>query len=236
MKVYEIMLKVYLLEDITVLESQEKILKLIDNTLGKDKETLEFHNKNEFKNYCFNSFYPLERDGVYKEGKIYTITIRTVSKYLATFFNNKISFSYTPAIKALKTTMRVIPFKSIQRIYSITPIVIKTDNGYWRNVISFTEFENRLKVNLIKKYNNIYNKKIDEDFQLYSSIELKNNMPVGSSYKGKKMLGDKISLEICNNESAQKLAYMALGTGMGEMNARGFGYMGFKAVNIMNKI
>ena len=95
MKVYEIMLKVYLLEDITVPEAQEKILKLIDNTLGKNEETLEFHNKNEFKNYCFNSFYPLEKDGIYKEGNIYTITIRTIDKFLADYFNKKISFSYT---------------------------------------------------------------------------------------------------------------------------------------------
>lgn len=228
MIVYEIMLKVYLLEDIKVPEAQEKILKLIDNTLGKNEETLEFHNKNEFKNYCFNLFYPLEKDGIYKEGNIYTITIRTIDKFLADYFNRKISFSYTPAIKALQSRMRAISAKKLKRIYSITPIVIKTEGGYWRNIISLSEFENRLKVNLIKKYNSIYGEKIDEDFELYSSIELKNNTPVGASYKNRKMLGDKISLEICDNESAQKLSYMALGTGMGEMNARGFGFMGFR--------
>lgn len=228
MKVYEIMLKVYLLEDIKVPEAQEKILKLIDNTLGKSEDTLEFHNKNEFKNYCFNSFYPLEKDGIYKEGNIYTITIRTIDKFLADYFNKKISFSYTPAIKALQSKMRVMSVKKLKRIYSITPIVIKNEGGYWRNIIDFSEFENRLKVNLIKKYNNIYGEKIDENFDLYSSIELKNRTPTSMNYKGRKMLGDKISLEICDNESAQKLAYMALGCGMGEMNARGFGFMGFR--------
>lgn len=228
MLVYEIMLKVYLLEDIKFSEAQEKILKLIDNTLGKDEKTLEFHNNNQFKNYCFNSFYPLEKDGVYKEGHIYTIIIRTVDKFLASYLNTNISFSYTPVIKALKSTMRVIAEKKIKRIYSITPIIIKTDEGYWKDIISFTEFENRLKINLIKKYNSICNEKINEDFQLYSSIELKNNIPIGSSYKGRRMLGDKIVLEVSDNDRAQQLAYMALGTGMGEMNGRGFGFMGFR--------
>lgn len=230
MQVYELRLKVYLLEDIKLVQAQEKILKLIDNTLGKNEETLEFHNKNIFKNYCFNSFYPLEKDAIYKEGKIYTVIIRTFDKMLAVYFNNKIPFAYTPAIKALKADMKVIPIKNIKRIYSITPLVIKNDEGYWRSLFEISEFERRIKENLIKKYNNICNTKIDEDFQLYSSMEIKNNTPVSMEYKNRKLLGDKISLEICENEEAQKLAYMALGSGMGEMNARGFGFMGYRWV------
>lgn len=230
MQVYELRLKVYLLENIKIVQAQEKILKLIDNTLGKNEETLEFHNKNMFKNYCFNSFYPLEKDGVYKEGKIYTVIIRTYDKMLAVYLNKKIAFAYTPAIKALKADMKVIPLKNIKRIYSITPLVIKNDEGYWRNILEISEFERRIKENLIKKYNNLFNTKIDEEFQLYSSIEIKNNTPIAIEYKNRKLLGDKISLEVCENEAAQKLAYMALGCGMGEMNARGFGFMGYRLV------
>ena len=37
-----------------------------------------------------------------------------------------------------------------------------------------------------------------------------------------------MSIEVSDNEEAQKLAYMALGVGLGEMNARGFGYMGYR--------
>lgn len=228
MKVYEIRLQVYLLKDIKVSEAQEKILKLIDNILGKDETTLKFHNTNEFKNYCFNSFYPIEKDGIYKDGTIYTIIIRTIDKFLATYFNKNLSFSYTSSIKALKTSMRILPLRKITRLYSITPVIIKTDNGYWKNVINFSDYENRIKVNLIKKYNNTFKTNIDENFQLYSSLQIKNFTPIAVEYKHRKLLGDKLSLDICDNEFAQKLAYMALGTGLGEMNARGLGFVGYK--------
>jgi len=230
MKVFEILLKVYLLEDIELNDSQNKISKLIDKTLGQDERTLELHNKNDFKNYCFNSFYPLEKDGIYKEGNIYTITIRTVDKYLATYLNNKLANVYTYSIKGLKAELKIIPVKKLKKIYSITPLVIKNDNGYWKNLISIEEFERRLKENLIKKHNNIFQERINEDFKLYASIELTNNKPIGISYKDKTLLGDKISIDILEDEISQHSAYMALGTGMGEMNARGFGFMGYRWV------
>lgn len=230
MNVFEILLKVYLLEDIELNDSQNKILKLIDKTLAQEERTLELHNKNDFKNYCFNSFYPLEKDGIYKEGCIYTITIRTVEKYLATYFNNKLSNAYTSSIKGLKSELRIMPIKKLKKIYAITPLIIKNDDGYWKNIISLDEFERRIKENLIKKYNNIFQEKIDENFKLYSSMELKNNKPIGSPYKGKTLLGDKISLDILEDDISQYMAYMALGVGMGEMNARGFGFMGYRWV------
>ena len=228
LKVFEILLKVYLLKDIDVYESQNNILKLIDNTLGKTEETLNFHNKNDFKNYCFNSFYPLEKDGVYKNGNIYTVIIRTVDRNLAIYFNNKLPYSYTPFIKALTSEIRIVPARKIRKIYSITPLVIKNDNGYWKNALEINDFERRIKENLIKKYNNIFNKNIDENFKLYKSIEFKNRVPISISYKEKKLLGDKITLEIVEDDISQELAYMALGTGIGEMNARGMGFVGYR--------
>lgn len=228
LKVFEILLKVYLLKDIEVSETQNRILKLIDNTLGKTEEALKFHNKNDFKNYCFNSFYPLEKDGIYKEGSIYTITIRTVDKALATYFNNRLTYSYTPYIKALTSQMKTIPIKKIKKIYSITPMIIKNDEGYWKNLIDVSEFERRIKENLIKKHNNILNDKMDENFILYESIEFKNRVPISIPYKDRKLLGDKISLEIPADDISQEIAYMALGTGIGEMNARGLGFMGYR--------
>lgn len=230
MKVFEILLKVYLLEDIELNDSQNKILKLIDKTLAQEERTLELHNKNDFKNYCFNSFYPLEKDGVYKEGNIYTITIRTVDKFLATYFNNKLPNAHTSSVKGLKSELRIIPIKKLKKIYSITPLIIKNDEGYWKGIISLEEFERRIKENLIKKYNNIFQEKTDGNFKLYLAMELKNNKPIGNPYKGRTLLGDKISLDILEDDISQYMAYLALGVGLGEMNARGFGFMGYRWV------
>lgn len=225
MKVFEISILVFLIKDIDTKDSFEKIAQFIDGGLSKKPELLELHNSNTYKNYCFCSFYPLERDKTYKCGSNYTIKIRTVNYELAKFFNEELVNHFNQDIKALTSTIRILPKKYIDKIYSITPLVLKTDNGYWKGNLSIEEFEDRLRINLIKKYNILMDTKISEDFQLYTSIEFTNKKPVAINYKGKKILGDKLSIHISADKMAQELAYMSLGTGILEMNARGAGYM-----------
>ena len=228
MNVFQIKLKIFILKNIPIEDSQEIVSAFIDGGLSKDNRLLELHESNKFKGYCFDAPYPLEEDKIYKKDKIYTLTIRTIDKELADFFANKLVNEFNANIKGLTSEVRILPKKHIEKIYSITPTVMKNDDGYWKNKIKLDEFEKRLKVNLIKKYNSITNSKIDEDFQLYSTIEFKNRKPISIKYKNIKLLGDKISLNITENETAQELAYMSLGTGIFEMNARGYGFVNYK--------
>lgn len=228
LKVYEISLLVFLNNDIKTEEAFSKIGEFIDSGLAKEQELLEFHNKNTYKNYCFCSFYPLEKDKIYREKNNYTIKIRTVDYKLANFFNEELVNHFNQSIKGLTSTIKILPRRYIEKIYSITPLVMKTDKGYWKGNLSLNEFEKRLKENLIKKYNLLTNSKINEDFQLYTGIEFTNKKPVAMSYKGRKFLGDKLTIYISDDEIAQKLAYMSLGTGILEMNARGAGYVNVK--------
>ena len=228
MNVFQIKLKIFILRNILIEDSQEIVSAFIDSGLSKDNRLLELHESNKFKGYCFDAPYPLEEDKIYKKDKIYTLTIRTIHKELADFFANKLVNEFNANIKGLTSEVRILPKKHIEKLYSITPAVMKNEDGYWKNKIKLDEFEKRLKVNLIKKYNSITNSKIDEDFQLYSTIEFKNRKPISIKYKNIKLLGDKISLNITENETAQELAYMSLGTGIFEMNARGYGFVNYK--------
>lgn len=228
MKVFEVSILVFLLKNINSVDNYTVISNFIDGGMGESPELIEFHNKNSYKNYCFNSFFPLEKDKVYKQGKTYTIQIRTIDKNLADFFYTKLVNHFNDSIKGLTSEIRIIPQKNIEKLYSITPIILKNETGYWKGVLNLVEFENRLKANLIKKYNAVMDIKIDENFQLYTTLEFSNKKPIAFNYKGKKILGDKISLSISNDRIAQELAYMALGTGLLEMNARGAGYMNYK--------
>lgn len=228
MNVFQIKLKIFVLKDMPIEYSQSIISSFIDSGLTKDKELLEFHQINKFKGYCFDAPYPLEEDKVYKKDKIYTLTIRTIDKNLAEFFANKLVNEFNENIKGLTSEIRILPKKHIEKLYSITAAVMKNEEGYWKNKIKLDEFERRLKENLIKKYNSTMNIKMDEDFQLYTSIEFKNKKPIATKYKDIKLLGDKISLNIAENETAQKLAYMSLGTGIFEMNARGYGFVNYR--------
>ena len=206
MSVFEIRLKVFLLNDIKLDKVQMKIASFIDRALSKDKEFLELHERNVFKNYCFDSMYPLCKNGIYKKENVYNITIRTISKKLAEYLSKVLANEYDEDIKGLVAEIRILPKKHIDKIYSLTPVIVKTDKGYWKGNLSIDEFEKRLKDNLIKKYNLINDNPMDEEVELYNSIEFGNKKPIGSLYKNVELLGDKISLKIADDKLSQELA------------------------------
>lgn len=183
MNVFQIKLKVFILQDISVEDSQSTISSFIDSGLIKNQKLLELHESNKFKGYCFDAPYPLEEDKIYKKDRMYTLTIRTIEKELAEFFTNKLVNEFNDKIKGLTSEIRILPKKHIEKLYSITPAIMKNEDGYWKNKIKLDEFERRLKENLIKKYNVSMDSKIDENFQLYTTIEFKNKKPIATNYK-----------------------------------------------------
>ncbi|MCR8744479.1 CRISPR-associated endoribonuclease Cas6 [Romboutsia lituseburensis] len=227
-QVYQISCKVFTLKNILTQDAQCEICKIIDSSLSKNKDWLEFHKTNEYKNYCFDSLYPIPKDKIYKSNQIYTFTIRTINEELARYLQKILANEFNDTIKCLTTKIKIIPKKFIEKIYSISPMIMKSDNGYWKNNLSLRDFEKRLIENLIKKYNRINNTKIDEDFEFYTTLEFKNRKPCTMNIKNVKLLGDKISLNISDNEIAQELAYMSLGVGLLECNSRGAGFMNYR--------
>lgn len=228
MKVYQISCKVFILKQIPIQNAQTEICKIIDSCLSKKKEWLNFHESNQYKNYCFNSLYPISTDKIYKSNQVYTFIIRTINEDLAKYLQKMLSNEFNDIIKCLTTEIKIIPKKFIEKIYSISPVIIKNDKGYWKDNLSLKDFEKRLIENLIKKYNSINNTKIDENFEFYTTLEFKNKKPCSMNIKNIKLLGDKISLRISNNEIAQELAYLSLGVGLLECNSRGAGFINFR--------
>lgn len=238
LNVYELRLKVYLLSEIAQEQSSAALGEFFDSHLAKNPTYLKLHQTNCFKFYCFDRFYPTEADGIYRKDQIYTVRIRTVSPTLAQYFSDSLANHYTARIKGLTLQLRQVPQKMISELYSVTPAVIKctagteagkkVSGGYWKDCISFDEYEQRLKVNLIKKYNVLTGTKLDESFDLYRQIELVNRKPIAVPYKRIRLLGDKLRLQISENEQAQQLAYLAVGTGICELNARGLGFVNYQ--------
>lgn len=227
-EVIEHKLKAYLLKNIHNKNALERIAELIDKSLSKCPKFLELHYKNQFKNYCFNSFYKLETSGIYQEGQVYSIIIRTVDKELSEHFKNNLVNEYTEHIKVLTIEEKRIKKRHIEKIYSITPVVVKTEEGYWKNHLSLKDFENLIVTNLIKKYNFYYNTKLDENFQFFNMMEFNNHKPIATPYKNINIIGDKITFYIAENDTAQKLAHFSLGSSLGTMGARGFGFVNYK--------
>lgn len=230
MKAIQVRINVLVKENIYESDIQSKACGLIDYSFSKRQQLLDLHNENKYKFYCFDSLYPLEKDKIYKKGRIYTLTIRTINFDLAEFFSNSLLDVETYFLKALSSEIKIISQRYINKIYSLTPVIIKNDKGYWKDNMSIIEYERRLKENLIKKYNIMTNRKIDENFEIFNKIEFKNRKPISIKYKNIKLLGDKVNLYISDDERAQELVYMAIGCGIGEMNSRGYGFINYKFI------
>lgn len=227
LKVYEIIIKVYLIQDVVQKNSHNIICDFIDSFLLKNEEFAQLHARNTFKYYSFDELYPIAQNGIYKADALYQFRIRTVDNKLADYLSGGLAEHKTKWMKGIIRTIRVIPPKPIERVYTITPLVIKNaeNKGYWKDSMTFEKFENAIRVNLIKKYNSFTGNQIDEDFELYNQIELLSKSPIGIPYKEITLLGDKVSIQAADNATAQRLWYFALGAGLGEMNSRGQGFL-----------
>ena len=131
-------------------------------------------------------------------------------------------------MKGLTVENRIIPHKMISEIYTLSPVIMKSDEGYWRSYMSLDEYEERLFSNLVKKYNSFTGEQIEDDFPLYTNITFLNRHPISCKYKRISLLGDKLSLQIADDEKSQKLAYFILGVGLCELNSRGAGFCNFR--------
>ena len=131
MLVFEYQCKLKFLKSINHKTIAEKINYFLDSVLAKDQEFLQYHENKGYKYYVTDAPWPIEKDGIYKEGKVYTLRIRTVKQELAEFFSEKLYAHTSKELLGIGGKLRIIPKKHIEELYSITPIVVKTDEGYW---------------------------------------------------------------------------------------------------------
>ena len=227
-KVYELRVKVFLLESIPFRELQNVLANFIDSALCQNQKLLAFHEEKCCKFYCIGTLWPLEKGGTYYKEQIYTLTVRTVVPELAKYFYDVLKDHHTKQIKGLITEIRIIPKKIINEIYSLNPVLIKTPEGYWRSYMSFEEYEKRLFANTVKKYNSFTGEHIQEDFPFYTRISFLNRHPIVCKYKDISLLGDKLKLQIADDERSQELGYFVLGTSLGMNSSRGNGFCNYR--------
>ena len=86
MKVYEIKLKIRLKKDIFFKDLTTHITRFIDTNLSNNSEMYNYHNSKIYKEYCFDSLFPLEEDKIYKKDKEYFFRIRSINQKIANYF------------------------------------------------------------------------------------------------------------------------------------------------------
>lgn len=230
MKIYEIRTKVYLLEDISLKYLSNVLSNFVDSALCKTDSLISFHENRQYKYYCVGNLFPLERDSIYKKGESYMFSMRTADMSLANYLTEQLAVHRNNQMQGLESTCRSVRQKPIDSIATLTPVVIKSEAGYWCSYMTIDDYENRLCQNVIKMYQDFTGKQldVDADFRFYTNLKFLNKKPIVNPYKNVRLLGDKLQLQIAGDNISQKLAYLLLGTGLGENACRGMGFCNYR--------
>lgn len=222
MQYYNIKVAVLLKNDTQAFENYEKISKLISASMLKDQTLKQLHEENRYKNYVFCNLYPIEKDGIYKAGNIYTFQIRTIDFKLGLKIKQVLNNFQNEEFKVIVSDLESSTQRKINTLATLTPAIITSDKGDYLINNDMQLVKERILANAQKKYNQLYNEKIDMDF--IKSIKQTNNKPIKIPYKNINILGYKFEIEVKDDPISQNLAYLILSVGLLEKNAEGFGF------------
>ena len=222
MQYYNIKVAVLLKNDTQAFENYEKISKLISASMLRDQALKQLHEENRYKNYVFCNLYPIEKDGIYKAGNIYTFQIRTIDFKLGLKIKQVLNNFQNEEFKVIVSDIESSTQRKINTLATLTPAIITSDKGDYLINNDMQLVKERILANAQKKYNQLYNEKIDMDF--IKSIKQTNNKPIKIPYKNINILGYKFEIEVKDDPISQNLAYLILSVGLLEKNAEGFGF------------
>lgn len=222
MQYYNLKVVTLLKNDINNIEVYEKLSNTISKVMLKDKQLKELHEKNEYKNYVFCNLYPVEKNGIYKKGNIYTFDIRFIDLKFAVKMKQLLEKNEDEKFKIIMSNLETNVQRKIKTLITLTPTIITTQKGDYQINDDLELVRTRILSNTQKKYKQIYKEKVDVDF--VKSIKQINNNPIKIPYKNISILGNKFEVAIKEDPISQNLAYLVLSIGLLEKNAEGFGF------------
>ncbi|BAK73775.1 CRISPR-associated endoribonuclease Cas6 [Arcobacter sp. L] len=246
MKIFELKCITYLKQDVSFEDSFDSISKFINYSICQKDEYKQKHNQNVFNNYCFGSFFPIEKDKLYKKGNTYYFTFRTIDEKFAKELSNLLRANINnPYLQIVQVEKRDIKQFFISEIYSATPVVVslkkeneKSHQLFWTLEKSgdIIELQKQLQENLIKKYEEFFGEKLKVSQNFIQLFEIKNHKPQSVCFtttknemqKKIRLIGNKFRIIPNEDEISQKLAFLSLGVGLGEKSSYGGGFMIWK--------
>jgi CRISPR-associated endoribonuclease Cas6 len=219
MEYFELIVTTFISDDIHFTESGGIIGQSISKAMLLDEELKAKHKRNEYKYYCFNNFYPLESDKIYKKGRVYVFKIRTLDNIFSQKISKLITRTESTNLKIIAVEPRKLSQKHITELCTITPVLITVNNKHWLPEDDFMLLQQRLQANLEKKYKGYYKNKLVPEQSFIQMIQVQNSKPISYSYKNIKLLGNKFRIIVNEDSVSQKLAFIAEATGLGEKSS-----------------
>jgi CRISPR-associated endoribonuclease Cas6 len=232
MKYFELTCKAYLKNDISFRDSFEAISKYISFSMAQNERLKTIHDSKGYKFYVHNNFYPIEQDKLYKKGNIYEFKIRSIDKNFIDILDARLKQNTdNPNFLIVETLQKSIKKFFISELYSVTPVISTMASGkFWtmEQDGDIIKLQKLLQDNLEKKYNDFYGEKLKPTQSFIQLLEIKNRKPqniwIKKGDKDIRFFGNKFKIIPNEDEVSQKLAFLALGCGLGEKNSFGGGF------------
>ncbi|MBV7275130.1 CRISPR-associated endoribonuclease Cas6 [Clostridiaceae bacterium UIB06] len=230
MNFYELKIMVKLSMDMNFVDVPYNIGVFINNSMLKTALLKKFHEEKFYK-YVFDTFYPIERDKVYKKDKIYSFRLRSMNIQLLNKMAIAIYNHNYNNIKAIDVDLKMEEVDKINEIYTLKPVIVTIDSKPWlKEKYSVDLLVKRLNDNLEKKLNQIGEEcGVMASGTFISEIEILNKFPMKYSYKSINLLGNKVQIKVNQDEFSQKKALAAIALGLGEKGSSlGAGFCDYK--------
>ena len=223
----------------------------------RNSEFQTLHDKKGYKYFSFSNLIPPSR--TIDEGSNKTLIIaspdsqliKTISGGLAQFQDGTVCIgNMTFKVETIRVFNHDLPQDPISgsTLTSGTPIVVRISQSrlheygitpkqpynyiYWRKEYTPTAFLKQLEENLVKKFNEYYEEKL-EPCQIFERLQFKKQVAVPLRMKGRQttVIGTLWNFHFTSLNGVRRgLIQFALDAGLGEMNSLGFGFMNLKVV------
>ena len=232
MKNFELTCTAYIKKDIGFKESFEIISKYISFSMAQMEELEKLHKQKGYKHYSFGNFYPIEKERVYKRGNSYQFKVRSPNeKFIDSLSKTLRQNIDNPNFVVVDAHKRAVKQFFISELYSVTPVIVSVENGkFWtmQQDGDIAKLQKQLHDNLEKKYFDFYGEKLKPEQNFIQLLEIKNRVPqnihIIKNDHSIRFFGNKFRIVPNEDEVSQKLAFMALGCGLGEKNSFGGGF------------
>lgn len=230
MKFYQLVIALKTKQDIYYDEVTEKLSILFSKSMLYHHNLKSMHELNQYKLYVFEGLSPFERDKIYKKDRIYTTNLRCMDEGMAEDFKNCLKQTNTNEFDVVAVDINTYTIiRNIRELYTITPAIATIDGRPWKEPLNIDILKNSINTNLINKFKAI--KGIEypiPEHNMIKDIELKNIKPIAFKYKNIKLIGNKFSIQVNQDELSQEMARIAVSTGLLEKNSLGYGYCLYK--------
>lgn len=225
MKTYLITTKLYMKKDLHHLEMYEALSKLVNLSFVKDEGLAERHKAAGFKAYVYSMPFPIPKQtGVYKEGKLFQFILKTTDEDFARKMLVYLPQCESHFMKNIVSTMKIVNDSFVSQIRTLTPAVITINSKSWFKNQPLEDLIMAIHNNAMKKYMQLTGETLDCKCFI-QGIQVLTEKPFAIPYKGGKIMGHHLILDIKGDDSSQKLAQIVLGQGLSEKNSLGMGYV-----------